>query len=473
MQLILFKRLGCERIREEFPDRFAMYRMSIAAWLFIALVSFPLAALTVENLEDDLFWKGAGGCESKQGMELYLSEFPEGKYVTEAIGCMEWEEIRDCEDKMAVESFLKQYPENLYVPNAQACRAKLQEKEQRDNMIDRLLSECQAHYDSHRLTTGSGGNALDCYSRVLERDPGNAEALAGIQRIEQHYVDRAESELERRSVEAALRWIERLESINPEHPQVEELKRRVEFVKERIATQKQILQEIEALLEQGEAEMAQSLLESRRKDVLDGKTISALETKINQAIAEAEQEQLLQDGILRIRNLIREGETAAARVALEKLVETGLDDGRRAGLEAEIAERERQKQAAQMARLLEECEDHFESDRLAEALSCYRKVLEIDKDHGVASERVNRIGSIMAWKSVDAEKTVDGYYKFERDYPQSPLAKLARLKLAELEEEYWRSIERSGNQSNYRRYLEIYPKGQFRASALSRTTGEN
>ena len=183
-------------------------------------------------------------------------------------------------------------------------------------------------------------------------------------------------------------------------------------------------------------------------------------------------ERSLLDGIVRVRALIGEGETAAARAFLEEVVEMGLDEDRRAALEAEIVERERQVRAAEMARLVNECEDHFELDRLAESLSCYQKVLEFDGDHEVASERIRRIGSIMVWKRVDNEKTVEGYYGFERDYPESPLARLARLKLDALEEEYWQSVRESGDESKYRRYLQIYPAGRFKADALSRISGE-
>ena len=190
-------------------------------------------------------------------------------------------------------------------------------------------------------------------------------------------------------------------------------------------------------------------------------------------LSESEREQLLQDGILRVRTLIGESDTSAARTALENLVETGLDDERRTSLDAEIVEQERQIGMAQIERLLDECEDHFESDRLMEALGCYRQVLEFDQDHELVVERINRIGSIIAWKKVDSEKTVEGYYGFEQDYPESPLANLARLKLTELEEKYWQSIAGSGDKSKYRRYLEIYPEGRFRANALRRTAGES
>ena len=78
----------------------------------------------------------------------------------------------------------------------------------------------------------------------------------------------------------------------------------------------------------------------------------------------------------------------------------------------------------------------------------------------------------VSWLMVDDERTVEGYYRFEREYPESVFAGLARLNLEEVEVEYWRSIEASGDVSKYRRYLEIYPEGEFSSDARSRSSSQ-
>ena len=46
--------------------------------------------------------------------------------------------------------------------------------------VTALLERCAAHEKAHRLTRPPGANAADCHAQVLERDPGNAPAQAGL-----------------------------------------------------------------------------------------------------------------------------------------------------------------------------------------------------------------------------------------------------------------------------------------------------
>ena len=190
----------------------------------------------------------------------------------------------------------------------------------------------------------------------------------------------------------------------------------------------------------------------------------------NPGPSNSEVEQLMLDGIARVRALVEEGEMGAARSALEEVAAKGLDDARRLVLESEIAEAERRSQAAQAQHLMAECEGYVESGRLAAALDCYRRVLALDADHEEALARVRRIGPLVGWKKADEERTVEGYYGFSRTYPESTFAPLVRHRLDELESEYWRSIEGSGDESKYLRYLEIYPDGRYSSLARVRSS---
>ncbi|MDS4029407.1 MAG: protein kinase [Candidatus Contendobacter sp.] len=83
--------------------------------------------------------------------------------------------------------------------------------------VDRIavrLRECAAHLQANRLTSGKGGNAADCYGDVLQRDPGNAEARAGMERIADHYADLAAEAVRRGDVKAARSSLDRLERLN-------------------------------------------------------------------------------------------------------------------------------------------------------------------------------------------------------------------------------------------------------------------
>jgi len=82
------------------------------------------------------------------------------------------------------------------------------------------LRTCQRHFDAYRLTTGVGGTALSCYSEVLKKDPNNAEALAGLEKIEAKYVAWIEGALSRKQKNKALQYMAGLRKVNPESPKL-------------------------------------------------------------------------------------------------------------------------------------------------------------------------------------------------------------------------------------------------------------
>jgi formylglycine-generating enzyme required for sulfatase activity len=83
-----------------------------------------------------------------------------------------------------------------------------------------LLRTCQRHFNANRLTTGVGGTALSCYSEVLKKDRNNAEALAGLEKIEATYVAWIERALSRKQKNKALQYMAGLRKVNPESPKL-------------------------------------------------------------------------------------------------------------------------------------------------------------------------------------------------------------------------------------------------------------
>ena len=80
------------------------------------------------------------------------------------------------------------------------------------------LKTCRRHFDANRLTTGAGGTALACYLAVLEQDPGNSEALSGLEQIEARYAGWIESALSKGDTVRAERYMASLRKVNPESP---------------------------------------------------------------------------------------------------------------------------------------------------------------------------------------------------------------------------------------------------------------
>lgn len=61
--------------------------------------------------------------------------------------------------------------------------------------ITQLLTDAEQQMESRRITAPASANALSSYRRVLELDPNNAAAQAGIARIAEYYRDIAEKSL--------------------------------------------------------------------------------------------------------------------------------------------------------------------------------------------------------------------------------------------------------------------------------------
>lgn len=98
---------------------------------------------------------------------------------------------------------------------------------EKQSQIKTLLEECADHFRADRLTIGPGGNALDCYNKVLDLDPGNMEALAGLENMAERYANWAEQALRNGSFQEASAYLDRLIQVNPEFPRLNRLQRRL------------------------------------------------------------------------------------------------------------------------------------------------------------------------------------------------------------------------------------------------------
>ena len=90
------------------------------------------------------------------------------------------------------------------------------------------LAECAAHFGAERL-----GEAAGCYREVLERERGNREARAGLERIESRHVERARRAVGRGDLAAAEGYRGQLRELNPGHAQVMALKGEIEEAERR------------------------------------------------------------------------------------------------------------------------------------------------------------------------------------------------------------------------------------------------
>ena len=561
------KRAAGREIRTDMPRPVPLRRPRPAAALLVLLTAWmPQAApaLTAAEIEDDMFWKGVGGCENIKGAELYqqtspegrhaaeaaeciawskvkgcddvervaqfVRKFPAGRYAAEAAECIAWSKVKGCERREPVAKFLRDFSEGRFAAEAQTCLARLDTRRR----VERLLRECRVHREAGRLTAGGGGNALDCYRKALDLDPGNEQALQGIEDIDRHYIEKALAALARERPAAAQRAVERLVAVSPEHPQVEELNERVEELKRALAERDRragereaLRREIEALLAQGEHEQALERLAAARKEGLEGKALAALERRAEEGLARAELARKRETGVAEARALLENGDFAGARVRLARARESGLDDETHAALataidEAEAAARRTAQREALLAesdarlargeyeaarealgrarevglpepdyarraaridraaesaraeeirRLLARCDRHLSQGRLQSALDCFREILALDPGHADARRDVPILERLIAWEEAERAHSVERYFEFEQDHAGSRHAMLARSRLEELETQYWSDVVQTADtREAYARYLEIYPQGRYAALAKRRVS---
>ena len=457
---------GTEAFVERFPDsaRAAEGRACLERWK-----------------EEAAEWRKVADCGDVGRVESFLERYPEGRYAEQARECIDWGAARRCKDVETVRRFVRDHPESRYVGEANACLADLERERQRNLRVEGLLRECRAHRDANRLTAGVGGSALECYRKVLDEDPGNSLALDGTAGIEKHYVDKAHASLRNEAPEAVERSIARLETINPEHPEVETLRARIEELRhaladrQRIARESEALREaVESLIEQDEYEAALSRLEEGRKRGLSGKGLQALEKQAGEGLARKAAEAAARERealVAEVRDLLGRGDFAGARSRLGEAREAGLDEETRGALAADIDAAEAAAREREAARLLESCTAYESSRRWRELQACARRVLELDAGHAEA-RRLEAMGETReAWERAKAEDTVESYHEFGKAYPGSDLDGAAQTSLWELEPEYWKRVEAEDTPEAYRRYLEIYPGGSHAAQARERGGG--
>jgi formylglycine-generating enzyme required for sulfatase activity len=95
-----------------------------------------------------------------------------------------------------------------------------------------LLEDAEAAARAGRLFEPEGDNALSFYLQVLERDPGNEEARAGIDRVVEQLIAQANSALVANRVNEATRMLGVAERIRPDAASVQQLRRTMEAGRE-------------------------------------------------------------------------------------------------------------------------------------------------------------------------------------------------------------------------------------------------
>lgn len=509
-----------------------------AAMCLASSLLLVFAAASADEGYEDFYWS-TGGCKNVSTATKYLQRVANGefsgKYSEKANECLKrwenevrdaWNQVKGCNDISAVKEFGRKHPDSPYAEEASECIAKLEKR----TRIERRLDGCRRHFNAGRISTGLPGNALECYGKVLDDDPGNPDALKGIDDIVAHYSRKAEEALDRGDSNAAERAIEQVARITPESPNLEALRRKLEELRHQIAAHERIEQEreelraeVERLFGEGKFEEVIALVADAGKREVEDKRASTLARQAQEALATAASARELEAKVTEVRARIQQKDAAGARTSLEEAKDLGLDPETSGKLTAEIEAVEREKVEAarrqereaivsesqalresgdyegardamrraldmdlpeeryreemeqidrmEAAQLLARCREHKSRRRWQEALSCVRRVLELDDDNSDAREEERQLDMLAAFSRVHQSPTVEGWFKFIQDYPWSPFVDAAHEGLRELESSYWEEVKAADTPERYRRYLEIYPAGTYSSEARQRSGG--
>jgi hypothetical protein len=119
--------------------------------------------------------------------------------------------------------------------------------------IEQLLVQAQQQMNSRRLTAPTGNNALRSYQRILELEPGNSAARAGIDQIVTYYRNVAEQSLRQGRPDESLAYIGRGLRATPQDQDLLNLRRQARLLQQ----QREQAQQEEIRRRQAEQELAE------------------------------------------------------------------------------------------------------------------------------------------------------------------------------------------------------------------------
>lgn len=94
-----------------------------------------------------------------------------------------------------------------------------------NDLIDKHLTAAKNAIKHDRLTTPSSDNAYKYYQMVLAMDPDNAQALSGLKKIVDRYIQFIESTKSRGELDTAKLYLQRAESVLPDNPKLQSIRK--------------------------------------------------------------------------------------------------------------------------------------------------------------------------------------------------------------------------------------------------------
>ena len=88
--------------------------------------------------------------------------------------------------------------------------------------VARLLTAAEADLKARRLTSPAGNNAWDRYQQVLGIDPANLDAIRGMERVIESYMELFGSAVKQEDFDKATGYLAKIRELHPDSPVLEE-----------------------------------------------------------------------------------------------------------------------------------------------------------------------------------------------------------------------------------------------------------
>ena len=133
--------------------------------------------------------------------------------------------------------------------------------------ITRLLAAAEADLKTRRLTSPAGNNAWEKYQQVLSLLPAHPEAMAGMERVIESYMELFGTAVEQEDFDKATGYLAKIRELHPDFPVLEEGEQRLETAKQARADR---LAEQERQRQAEEAEQQTELERQRIAKAIEG-----------------------------------------------------------------------------------------------------------------------------------------------------------------------------------------------------------
>ena len=98
--------------------------------------------------------------------------------------------------------------------------------------VARLLAAAEADLNARRLTSPAGNNAWDRYQQVLGIDPANPDAIKGMERVIDSYMQLFGTAVDQEDFDKAAGYLAKIRELHPDSPVLEEGTQRLQEAKQ-------------------------------------------------------------------------------------------------------------------------------------------------------------------------------------------------------------------------------------------------